>query len=257
MGKKRNPVFYFAIGCVGLLVVAGVVAAIGLYIIGSKAKELVDSPVTATARAFALANPDVDFVSADEDAGKATFRLVNDGDKEVTVDFEDIKQGKVSFTSSDGEEVTFGFEEATAEAGGGTFSVTQTGEDGEEKTVATFGSGGDGDGGDLPGWVPAYEGATFVQQFSSNDGKQELAMYQITPGDDLKAVADWYETTLRDQGYDVTRNDMTSGGQRVIIMGGTKDVEGSDVDRSVNLTLGTDDQGETTGALQYGGPAGN
>ncbi len=75
--KGLSPVAWIAIGCAGILVLAGIATFVGGIFIFKKAKNVVqemeDNPVLATAKLIAATNPDVELVAADEETQTVIF----------------------------------------------------------------------------------------------------------------------------------------------------------------------------------------
>ena len=103
--KKLSPIVWVLIGIAAffLLVIMAVIAG-GIYV----ASRVADNPVEAAATLIAAGNPDVEVVSANRDKGTVTFREKSTG-KTVTVNLEQLKQGRLVFTGDD--------KEVTVEAG--------------------------------------------------------------------------------------------------------------------------------------------
>lgn len=97
--KKIHPVVWILIGLAAcfLLVIMAVVAG-GVYI----ASRVADNPAEAAAALIAAGNPDVEVVSSNRDKGLVTFREKSTG-KTVTVNLEQLKQGRIVFTDEDKE----------------------------------------------------------------------------------------------------------------------------------------------------------
>ena len=96
--KKIHPVVWVLIGLAGcfLLVIMAVVAG-GVYV----ASRIAQNPAEAAAL-IAAGNPDVEVVSSNRDRGLVTFREKSTG-KTVTVNLEQLKQGRIVFTDQEKE----------------------------------------------------------------------------------------------------------------------------------------------------------
>ncbi len=93
--KKGLPVLaWIAIGCIGLIVLGGIaftaVTYMGARWVKNRVEEAAEKPVETAAKMIALSNPDIQFVSADEQAKSATFRDKKTG-KELTFSLDDIE----------------------------------------------------------------------------------------------------------------------------------------------------------------------
>ncbi len=181
--RRKSPLVYILIGCGGVVVLVGVlvVAAIsfGLY----KAKQagldpdlLQKNPAVAMVKMAVAANPDAELVSLDEDRGIVTIRDKKTG-KTVTMNFEDIKQGKISFEGEGGE--------GSASIGG---PVT------------------------LPSWFPSYPGATPQGTFSLQDRSSDSSGFHFTTKDSPAQVFQFFEAGLKKAGLTVEATGGASGG---------------------------------------------
>jgi len=186
--KKKSPLLYILIGCGGVIVLAGIVLVLavsfGLY----KAKQagldpelIKKTPAVAMVKMAVAANPDAELVSMDEDRGIVTVRDKRTG-KTVTMNFEDIKEGRISF-EGEGEE-------------GGT-------------VTATLGAGTPAD---LPSWVPSYPGATPQASFAVQGKEGDSAHFHFTTEDSPAQVFQFYEAGLRQAGLTVEASGGANGG---------------------------------------------
>ena len=104
------------IGC-GILLVIGVIA-IALLIgwcqrsVGDFMRDFSENPERATAEMIVRLNPEIDLVSTDDEAGTITFRD-QDG-KETTVTWDDIAEGRLTITDSEGNEMNLGLTDMSA-----------------------------------------------------------------------------------------------------------------------------------------------
>lgn len=75
--KGLSPVVWIAIGCAGVLVLAGIATFAGGIFIFNKAKNVVEemekNPVLATAKLITATNPDVELVATDEESQTVIF----------------------------------------------------------------------------------------------------------------------------------------------------------------------------------------
>ena len=207
--KKTSPWVWVGVGCLVLLLLScGTCVFIGM-----KAKKFAekykDNPELAAVEFMIKANPDLEEVSSDKDAKTITVRDKKTG-KEMTLNFEDIKNGKFSMEGSDGSKVNVG--------DGG---VQVTDEKGQTTTIA----GGTGTS-NLPDWLPAYPGATATSSFSSTGANGgAVTMFESTDSAD-QALA-FYEGKLKDAGFTVEKNayqvnNQTAGGTVTAKNGGDK-----------------------------------
>jgi hypothetical protein len=187
--KPISPVIWILIGIAGFMILAGVaVVGTGIYL----AKRVMDNPIEAAASMIAAANPDVEVVSKNADKGLITFREKSTG-KTVTVDLEQIKQGKLSFTSDD--------KEVHVEAGEGGIRLKSS--DGE---TAVIGGGPV----HLPSWMPAYPGADMRGTMSASKDEKQSAMVGFTTKDSFRKVLDFYTDALKKNGFTVEARTVVS-----------------------------------------------
>ncbi|HOK47577.1 MAG TPA: hypothetical protein PLA43_19420 [Bryobacteraceae bacterium] len=215
--KKKSPLLYILIGCGGVLVLAGIALVLavsfGLYKVkqaGLDPDLMKKNPAVAMVKMAVAANPNLELVSIDEDRGIVTVRDKRTG-KNVTMNFEDIKEGRISF-------------EGEGDDGGA--------------VRATFGAGTPAN---LPSWFPSYPGsspqASFAMQGTEGDG----AHFQFTTEDSPAQVLQFYEAGFKEAGMTVntssggnggsiTAEDASSGRQAVVLVtssGGVTNVNGS------------------------------
>src|SRR5579871_60464 len=133
--RKTSPLVWVLVAVLGVILLGGLaIGGLTLFVV-HKAREAGIStdlwrrnPAAATARALAIANPDIEIVSEDDGAGTVVVR--------------DRKTGKTSTWNLD-------------QARRGRISITAEGEDGKDATVEI----GGGSARRLPAWVPDYPGA--------------------------------------------------------------------------------------------------
>lgn len=241
MSQKTNPLVWVAVGCGALALLAiGVVVAVGGFA-AFKAKQFVEdfeaNPSKVAAEMIVRADPNLDLVSSDDEAGTFTVLNVKE-DKEYTISFEDLAEGRVSWTTDEGE---FSLDASEAAEGG---QVVMSGPDGE----ATF-SAGAGQMENIPDWVPLFPNASKTESsFAMSSDEVTSGILAITTDEPVEAAAAWYEEQLEGAGYEVTKNTMTSGGKTLVILNGQKEAEG----RTVTVSCAVEG-GKTHIGLQYNG----
>lgn len=211
--KGLSPWLWVGIGCLGLLVLGGIVATVaGVYLFGKArevAREMEDDPIATTAKFIAAANPDIELVEANKDDRTVTFRDTKTGE-EFTFGYDDIESGKVTFSSGG----------KTAEV-----ELKTEGEDSGELTVrsdegtATFRAGGDA--GDVPEWVPVYPGVSTEGTFASETSETRSGAFHFETGDDLDEVLDYYEKELTRSGLEVKSR--TTSGEGALLVASSSD----------------------------------
>jgi len=219
--RKTSPVVWILVGVLGLFVLGGV-AVVGtlryfVHRAGIDPELMQRNPGLAVSKMIAAANPDVEVLSTDEPGGRITVRDKRTG-KVVTMNFDDAKNGKFSFTAVD--------------------------DNGKAASVEIGATGGK-----LPSWVPAYPGAeakgTFAVKGADDNGQGEGGTFTFTTPDSATKVKAFYEDRCKEAGMKVNMN-MSSEQSAVIIA----------TDESERHTLNVNIAGgsaETTVTVVYGG----
>ncbi len=191
---------------VGALLFLGAVAVVGTgFFLVHKARQAgIDpqlwqkNPGVAAAKMIAAGNPDVEIVKLDEGSGIVTLREKSTG-KTVTLNFEDIKQGRISFTGDNGETAT-----VSTSGEGETGSVeVKTGEG-----TARFGTGSEAN---LPSWVPVLQGSTPESVTSNDSAKGSGGRYTFNTSQKAPAVMQSYKDALAKAGFEVKTNSTPFG----------------------------------------------
>ena len=199
--KKTNPLVWILVGCLGLVVVSGVIF-VGLgFFAARKLKDVVEdvaeNPVKAAAELAVKMNPDLELVSSDDDAQTMTIRDKNTGE-ESTFNWSDIQNGRMTF-ESDGKTMS-----VDTNADG---SMTVQDESGEQSM--TFG----GNAGAVPSWFPAYHNQTDVNVLvNANQNGQQSTIWTFQSGDAVAAIMGFYEQELKNSGWEVSTNTSEMGG---------------------------------------------
>jgi hypothetical protein len=233
-GKKGLPVLaWVAIGCAGLVVLAGagfaVLGWLAVNKVKSVASDFEDNPTRAAAEMIVKMNPDLEMVDSDENAGTITIREKSSG-KVVTFNYQDIQEGRFSFDSEDGRV------EITGQPEGDEGVMTITTEEGQTQI---------GGGGEIPDWVPAHPETTerrSLMHSSGPTGDTGHAAFTVAAG--AADVAAFYKEELESAGYTVSTVSGSSAEGSVTVVSGQKD--------GANLTASVSDKGDTTEVLvQY------
>jgi hypothetical protein len=224
--KGLGPLGWIAIGCGVILVVCAMVLAVGGYFAKKKFDQFSKNPAKTTAELIVRANPDLELVSEDEKAGTITVRDKKKNET-VTLNFDDIKNGKFKVTTDKG---TTTFDGSTAATDG----VKMTDEKGQ---TATFGGGAPKD---LPSWLPVYPGATAQGSMSSTTNEGRSGGFSVNTKDSLEQVASFYESKLKDAGLTVEKNMLSSNDK---VSGGTISGSTGDKKRNAAVILSTADTG--------------
>jgi hypothetical protein len=222
--KKTSPVIWI-IGIVLALMVLGVLAMVGAGLfVASKVKQagldpelLQRNPAVAITKMLAAVNPDVEMVSLDEGKGVVTLRDKKTG-KTVTLNFEDVRQGKITFQAEGQEQVTV---EARGDGQSGALQV--------RSPEGTMTLGADANA-KIPDWIPSYPSSKPVGTFSMQGGEGEGGTYQFATRDALKDVMNFYDLELQKAGLTVTTRATHAAG-------GMLSAEDEGKKRSVVVTL--------------------
>ncbi|MBI4915188.1 MAG: hypothetical protein HY825_05015 [Acidobacteria bacterium] len=205
--KKTSPLVWILVGCGGIVLIGLLVLALGTYFVGKKisnfAKDAERNPAVAAAKVMALVNPDIEIVSSDDEAGTVTLRNTKTGE-EITMNAEDIKQGRLKFKNEKGEEVTF---EAQGEGGKDGLSVKS------DKGEMHFGSG---DAASIPAWLPSYPGSTPDGTYSARTPDGDTGGYSFETNDGADEVASFFRRELEDAGFSIDSSGKQSAGSTTI-----------------------------------------
>jgi hypothetical protein len=197
--KKSNVVVWVLAGC-GTFVVLGVIAVMALsYFVWNKAKEIEKNPAFAIAKMMVSANPDVELVSADEEKGLLTIKDKKSG-KVVTVDLEDVQNGKVIFKKDGEDAVTL---EAKGDESTGSLEVKSA------EGIAKFGSGSVDT---LPAWLPAYPETKTEGSYSTQTRDGQSGGFHFLTKDAPNKVISFYQEGLERAGLTVTTNIVQQSG---------------------------------------------
>jgi hypothetical protein len=230
--KKTSPWVWILGGC-GVLVVLIVLAlvATGLFV-AKKVKDagidpdlMKKNPAVAVTKMLAAVNPDIEVLNVDENRGIIELRDKKTG-KSMTMNFEDVKKGKIVMKGEDGEEVTM----QGGEGAGGLFSMKS-----KDHNVSIGGKW------NPPSWVPTYPGANVTASASGQDAEGEGGAGFFETSDSLEQVLDYYEKELKGQGMQVTRNVFSPDGKNTMGSIAAAD-EGNK--RYVNVNFGVSDKGK-------------
>lgn len=232
-----------AIGC-GIAIILVVMVAGAALIFGAfKAKQYVEGfekePVASAARTYAALHPDIEFVDADEETERVTFRNKDTGET-ITIDAAELKEGRISFETDEGRTT---IETTEGEDGSGT--LTMKGPDGE----TTWRSGGASEE-DVPSWVPRYPGAEITGAYSATSGGKLSGAFAIATTDDLEKVVAHFNDELEDAGYEVQTQSFSGAGRELRTLQGKNSAES----REISVTITNVDQDETKASITYQGP---
>lgn len=201
--KGLSPLAWVGIGCGALLICAVIVfAAIG-YMAKKKLQEFGENPEMAAAQLILRANPDLEVVNTDDEAGTITVRDKKSGE-ETTLNLSDIKEGRIEIKSDKGS--------VTMDGTG----MTVEDEKGETSTF-TAGAGA----GDIPDWVPIYPGGNAQGNFLGTTAEGSSGIVTVNTSDSAEKVLEFYKGKLEGDGYTVQQSTTNSNGEVSGIVSGT------------------------------------
>jgi len=228
--KKTSPWMWVAIGCGGLavilLVVIVAVVGLGLFVAKDIVEEMEDNPARAIAEMAIRSDPNLEIIDSDDES--FTIRDESTGE-EVTIDFEDIAEGKLSFSTGEGEMTveTHGEDE---DAG-----MTISGPEGE------FRMGADASADDVPGWVPLYPDVEETSgAFQMEDESGLSGMVAQTTEDGVEDVLEWFKDWFEDEGYEVYGQNLTTSPAGTF---GAVTGEMADEGRGISVTIAETEEG--------------
>lgn len=225
--KKSKVMVWVLAGC-GTFVVLGIIAVMLLsYFVWNKAKEFEGNPAFAIAKMMVSANPDVELVSADEEKGLITVKDKKTG-KVVTVNMDDIQNGKITFKEDGKDEVTL---EAKGDAEKGALEVKSA------EGTARFGSGSVDK---LPDWLPVYPDTKLEGTYSAQSKDGESGGFHFVTKDTPNKVLTFYQEGLERAGLTVTTNMVQQSGKST---GGMAAGEDSNKKRTALINAGVGDDG--------------
>jgi uncharacterized protein YneF (UPF0154 family) len=226
--KGLSPWAWVAIGCGGLIVLFFIVVSMSGMFLAKKAADFVEDVQEnpeAAAEMLIKMNPDLELVESDRDAGTITIREKDSGEV-ITVNYEDIKEGKLTFETDEGE-MTFTASEDAEE--GGLFTVTT----GDEETLRI----GTTEMDSVPEWVPVFPGATTTGTYSATTPDGLGGSFQLNSSKSAEDVLTYYVEQLEGEGWSVQKTEYSGpdgkGGQ----------VMASMEDRTVMVILSTSEEG--------------
>jgi len=220
--KKGMPTWaWIGIGCAALVIVVLVVVMIGGFFVARKVQDVAadfeENPALATARMIVKLNPEFEEVSTDEEAGTMTIRNKRTGE-EITVNFEDIEEGRFSFTTDEGE-MTIDTSEMKES---GSVRVT------DDEGAVVFSTGG-AVSEDLPSWVPVYPGSEPTGRHSMRTETEQTGGFELETSDSVKEALEYYKAALEGEGYEVTMNTFAQDDSEGGMVNATHDEKGRNV----------------------------
>lgn len=239
--KKMGTGSKVAIGCGVVLVIGIIVLAValvtGVQFLSKKAEEagidadlIKKNPALATAKMIVAANPELELVEVDEKAGTVTIRNKKTGEK-LTVDFEDIEKGRLTFKTDEGE-MTF----STDESGAG---VKLKDEKGEVKSLE-FGKT------ELPDWMPLFPGELNID-FTISDEESRYGNFTIKTDSGAEKVRDFYVSKLENLGLSTEVSSFETDDTRTITIISSDD----DKTREISININQEKDGKSLITVNY------
>ncbi|HVN76406.1 MAG TPA: hypothetical protein VMT19_08825 [Thermoanaerobaculaceae bacterium] len=197
--KKTSPLIWILVGCGGLILIVCVMMLAGGLFVAHKAKGYLETakknPAMAAAKIAVAVNPDLEVVAEDDAKGELTIRNKKTGE-EITMNAQDIKQGRLKFKNEKGEEVTF---EGSGQPGKEGLRIKSV------KGSMTFGAGA---AEKAPPWVPMYPGGKVMASASETTVTGLSGHISFQTDDATDKIMAFYERELKANGFTVERTSM-------------------------------------------------
>jgi hypothetical protein len=238
--KKHGPLLWILLGCLGVIVIAGVIAvSCGLFVINKARQAGIDpammekNPGLAVAKMLATMNPDIEVLSVDESRGIIRVRDKKTG-KSLTMNLAEAKNGKIVFQDDDNKNL-----EIQTQGEGDSASIQMRSPEG----TVRMGAGAV----QLPDWMPAYPGATGTGSFGVNANNGKAGTDTFETSDSVEEVASFYEKALKDGGFEVQKTTMQAPNQEsmVILSGDARALK-----RTASATIASK-EGKTVVSLMF------
>jgi hypothetical protein len=173
-----------------------IAAAVLGYLAYRKGQEVVNdmerNPAMAAAKLAVAMNPDLETVSVNEGRGTITVKDRRTG-KVVTLNFDDVKDGKIVIKGDGDEDVTI---QAKGSEGSGSLEVKT------DKGSVKFGAGSSAE--NMPDWLPSYPGSKAEGVFSMRGGDGSTGSFSFTTTDSVDQVLGYYESELKGEDLKVS-----------------------------------------------------
>ncbi len=239
----KSNVLLWVVGIFAGLIVLGIVAMVaGGWFLAHKAKQagldpglLQRNPAIAITKMIAAVNKDVEVVSVDEGKGLVTVLDKKTGER-MTLNFEDIQQGRIQFKTGKNETLTV---QAPTSPDARSWAMEAKTPEG---ATAKFGAGADVK---IPDWIPSYRSSTPQGTSSLQGSHGQSGSYQFTTKDALNDVLSFYDQRLKQAGFKITSQSATAVG----VAGGVLSAEDAGQKRTVVVTATPGDGGTTVNVL--------
>jgi hypothetical protein len=188
----------------------------------------------AAAKMIVKLNPEFEEVSSDKEAGTITIRNKATGEV-ITVNLEDIQEGKLSFTGDEGEV------NIDASQLDDTGSLRVTGEDGE----VIFSSGEATQA--VPDWLPLYPGTEPANRHAMRTGGNQIGGFELETTASVSEVLDFYREGLTNAGFEVSVNTFSQDGTEGGMVSGNDGSGG----RTATVLINSEGGGPTSVVLNF------
>jgi hypothetical protein len=223
--NKTSPIVWILVGVLCLMFLTASLVGVGAWFLAHKVRQAARNPQSIVKTMLAM-NPNVDVLSTDEGSGKITLKDRQTG-KVVTMDFDQVKNGRISF-QEDGKEAVV---------------IQGDGQHGSVEVKSADGTAHIGAGSlRTPAWVPVYAGSSPEGTYSVQNANEDSGHYLFKTKDSAAKVSQYYEDTLKTAGFTVS----TLGESDTRIISAKTDSD----KRTIVVTLGTDD-GQTTVSVLF------
>jgi hypothetical protein len=235
--KGLGPLGWIAIGCGVIVIIVFIVMAGGAYLFKTKVVDpFKKNPGMATAKLIVQANPDLDLVSEDDSAHTLTIHNKKTNET-VTLGMDDIKNGKLKFSTEGKGSASFDFGKQ-----GATIKVQD--EKGQESTIVAGAAAPK----DLPAWLPVYPGASVEGGLSTKSAESTSQTFALTTNDPVDRVLAFYQDKLKDNGLTVQPSTtIAMGGQTST---GIVIADSTDKKRHVQVAISAADN-QTKATISY------
>lgn len=228
---------WVAIGCGVVILIGGIIVVAGTVFVAKKAKSYADemekNPGLTAARTIVKFNPELEEVGNDPEEGTITVRNTKTGEV-VTVDFDQIKEGKLSFSSGD--------KKVAIDATGEGVNITSN-EDGKEAVSLSTGNRVTEE---IPPWVPVFDDAQPADRSLLRHSDGLTGGFKLAVTAAPTEVIEFYRAQLKDAGFSVTVNTYSGDDGN----GGVVNGKLESPSRTVVAIIGADDNGSTV-AVSY------
>ena len=164
-----------------------------------------------------------------------TIRNTETGE-EITVNFDDIEEGKFSFSTDRGE-VTV---DASELEESGSLKVT------DDKGGVVFATGG-AVADDIPPWVPLYPGTEPSSRHSMKTEEELSGGFELETTDPVAEVLEFYRSKLESEGYQISVNSFSQDDSE----GGMVNAQSEDPKRSVIAIINAEGGGPTKVVITF------